>query len=270
MQRLLWIPWRWWRRAAQLALLLVFLWLFRRTESTGAEELAGGENLFFRLDPLAAAAAMLGARRLLVAFWPAAAVVLLTMVLGRFFCGWVCPLGTLLDYFHRLFLSGPLALWKMATKAFGWHALSPSEGRGVSGQGVGWHALSPSEGRGVSGQAFGWHALSPSEGRGVSGQAFGWHALSPSEGRGVSGQAFGWHALSPSEGRGVSGQAFGWHALSPSEGRGVSGRGGKGDRRLSPERPDQPSVGARCCARKAPDPFPPSPSPNGRGEFGTA
>jgi polyferredoxin len=112
MRQRLWIPWRWWRRAAQLALLLLFLWLFRRTESTGAEELAGGENLFFRLDPLAAAAAMLGARRLLVAFWPAAAVVLLTMVLGRFFCGWVCPLGTLLDYFHRLFLSGPLALWE--------------------------------------------------------------------------------------------------------------------------------------------------------------
>ena len=59
----LWIPWRWWRRAAQLALLVVFLWLFRRTEYAGADQLAGGENIFFRLDPLAGAAAMLAARQ---------------------------------------------------------------------------------------------------------------------------------------------------------------------------------------------------------------
>jgi polyferredoxin len=103
MRRPLWIPWRWWRRAAQLALLVIFLWLFRRTESSGADQLAGGENIFFRLDPLAGMAAMLAARELISAFWPALVVVVLTVVLGRFFCGWVCPLGTLLDYFHRLF-----------------------------------------------------------------------------------------------------------------------------------------------------------------------
>ena len=102
MWRLLWIPWRWWRRAAQLALLVVFLWLFRRTEYTGTDELAGGENILFRLDPLAGAAAMIAARQLILLFWPALAVVGLTMIFGRFFCGWVCPLGTLLDYFHRI------------------------------------------------------------------------------------------------------------------------------------------------------------------------
>ena len=102
MRRPLWIPWRWWRRAVQLAFLAVFLWLFRRTEYSGVDQLAGGENLFFRLDPLAGAAAMLAARQFIALFWPALAVVALTMVLGRFFCGWVCPLGTLLDYFHGL------------------------------------------------------------------------------------------------------------------------------------------------------------------------
>ena len=74
MRRLLWIPWRWWRRAAQLALLR-FLWLFRRTEYTNADQLAGGENLFFRLDPLAGAAAMIAARQLISLFWPALVVV---------------------------------------------------------------------------------------------------------------------------------------------------------------------------------------------------
>ena len=102
MRRLLWIPWRSWRRAAQLALLLVFLGLFRRTEYAGMDQLAGGENIFFRLDPLAGAVAMLGARQFISSFWPALVMVALTMIFGRFFCGWVCPLGTLLDYFHRL------------------------------------------------------------------------------------------------------------------------------------------------------------------------
>ncbi|MCE5269428.1 MAG: 4Fe-4S binding protein [Planctomycetaceae bacterium] len=109
MRRPLWVPWRWWRRAAQLALLLLFLWLFRRTEyippldpAAVADQLAGGENVFFRLDPLAGAAAMLAARQVIAAFWPALIVVLLTLVVGRFFCGWVCPLGTMLDVFHRL------------------------------------------------------------------------------------------------------------------------------------------------------------------------
>jgi polyferredoxin len=124
MRRLLWIPWRWWRRAAQLALLLVFFWLFRRTESTGADQLAGGENFLFRLDPLPAATAMLAARQIIALFWPAAVVVLLTALVGRFFCGWVCPLGTLLDYFHRVFLAGPLWIWKRvraASRAAGPH-----------------------------------------------------------------------------------------------------------------------------------------------------
>jgi polyferredoxin len=100
MRRPLWIPWRWWRRAAQLALLAAFLWLFRRTEYSGAEHLSGGENIFFRLDPLVGSAAMLAGRQFLAAFWPAAIVVALTLVFGRFFCGWVCPLGTLLDGLH--------------------------------------------------------------------------------------------------------------------------------------------------------------------------
>ena len=109
MRRLLWIPWRWWRRAAQLALLLLFLWLFRRTEYSGANELSGAEHVFFHLDPLAALAPMLAARQLIAPLWPAAIVVAMTLILGRFFCGWVCPLGTLLDYFHRLLR--PITRW---------------------------------------------------------------------------------------------------------------------------------------------------------------
>ena len=102
MKRLLWIPWRWWRRAVQLALLVAFFWLFRRTEYSGADNLAGGENLFFRLDPLTGISTMLAGRHAIALVWPALVTVGLTLLLGRFFCGWACPLGTLLDYFHRI------------------------------------------------------------------------------------------------------------------------------------------------------------------------
>jgi len=101
-KRPLWIAWRWWRRAVQLGVLVLFVWLFRRAESTGADNLPGGENLFFRLDPLVAAAAMIAGRCIIWLFWPAVIVLVLTLVLGRFFCGWVCPLGTLLDWFGGL------------------------------------------------------------------------------------------------------------------------------------------------------------------------
>ncbi len=102
MRRWPWISWRWGRRAVQLALLVLFLFLFRRTEYTGADQLSGTEHLFFHLDPLAVLAPMLGAREFVPPLWPALAVVGLTIVLGRFFCGWVCPLGTLLDIFDRV------------------------------------------------------------------------------------------------------------------------------------------------------------------------
>ena len=91
------IPWKWWRRAAQLLCLGLFLWLFRKTESDGGPTIACAANILFRLDPLVAASAVLAGVKFIAALWPALVTVALTLVLGRFFCGWVCPLGTLLD-----------------------------------------------------------------------------------------------------------------------------------------------------------------------------
>jgi len=58
-------------------------------------------NLYTRLDPLLATGAMLAARRLMLVFAPALIIVLLTLVVGRVWCGWICPLGTILDIFGR-------------------------------------------------------------------------------------------------------------------------------------------------------------------------
>ncbi len=95
------IPAKWWRRAAQVLCLFAFLWLFRKTESDGSGTIAFAANILFRLDPLVAASAALAGAKFIVVLWPALLTVVLTLLLGRFFCGWVCPLGTLLDMLHR-------------------------------------------------------------------------------------------------------------------------------------------------------------------------
>ncbi|MCX7887507.1 MAG: 4Fe-4S binding protein, partial [Verrucomicrobiae bacterium] len=95
------IRWTWLRRAAQLAVLALFLWLFRRTEGHSGTQLSEPVNFLFRLDPLVALSAVVAGRELILLLWPALLVVTLTLVLGRFFCGWVCPLGTLLDVAGR-------------------------------------------------------------------------------------------------------------------------------------------------------------------------
>jgi MauM/NapG family ferredoxin protein len=56
-------------------------------------------DLFFRLDPLAGLSGMLAARRLAPALLAGGLITLaLTVVAGRAWCGWLCPLGTVLDW----------------------------------------------------------------------------------------------------------------------------------------------------------------------------
>jgi MauM/NapG family ferredoxin protein len=56
-------------------------------------------DLFFRLDPLVGLVNLLAARRLVPALLIGGAVTLVaTLALGRVWCGWLCPLGTVLDW----------------------------------------------------------------------------------------------------------------------------------------------------------------------------
>ena len=131
------------RRLSQALFLLLFLFLLSRamypTDSSLHEELLGMaspvvERLgsvgaagvkvfstvlwkplwklppesFLRLDPLIGLVTMLATwafSDLWGLLWPAAVVLALTFVLGRAFCGWVCPLGTTFDVFDRIFVS---------------------------------------------------------------------------------------------------------------------------------------------------------------------
>lgn len=84
----------WMRRAAQflfLALFIVLAWAASYPPSG-----AVSENLFLRVDPLAAFVAVY-ASSLWVYLLPAWVMLGLTFLSGRFFCGWICPLGTVLE-----------------------------------------------------------------------------------------------------------------------------------------------------------------------------
>ena len=81
-----------WVQAAAFALFIGLLIVAGKTKLLAAD-------LFFRLDPLVVLANALAARRLLPALLiGAVAALLLAVIAGRAWCGWLCPLGTALDW----------------------------------------------------------------------------------------------------------------------------------------------------------------------------
>ncbi|MEJ2201977.1 MAG: 4Fe-4S binding protein, partial [Desulfuromonadaceae bacterium] len=87
------------RVLVQILVLLGVLWLFLQTEYRGSDTLRYPVGLLFRLDPLAAltAAALAPGSFDWRLLWPALLLLVLTLLFGRFFCGWLCPFGTTLD-----------------------------------------------------------------------------------------------------------------------------------------------------------------------------
>jgi MauM/NapG family ferredoxin protein len=105
------------RRTVQLLFLGLFVWLFLKAAYAGQETLAWPVDLFFRFDPLVLTAHLLSFSPLVAGLFWSLSMVVLTFILGRFFCGWVCPLGTTLDGVRRLLFSprpdrGVAARWR--------------------------------------------------------------------------------------------------------------------------------------------------------------
>ena len=96
------------RALSQLVFLAIFLFLLLRTAlrealSTGSEiHLRIPVRLFFQLDPLVALSNALATHALYRGLLWSLLVLLPTIFLGRFFCGWICPMGTIHHYFGHL------------------------------------------------------------------------------------------------------------------------------------------------------------------------
>ena len=85
---------QWIRRFVQGLCLIAFLWVVYVTAGSEPGEEHPLLKLFFDADPLVLVATWLATRAVPAALLLALATIAVTLVFGRVFCGWVCPLGT--------------------------------------------------------------------------------------------------------------------------------------------------------------------------------
>ncbi len=90
------------RRISQILFLLFFLGLFFLARFPYGTRVPS--DLFLRFDPLIGLVTALSSRSLGLLLLPGIFILLLTIPFGRFFCGWICPLGTLIDINDKYFV----------------------------------------------------------------------------------------------------------------------------------------------------------------------
>lgn len=89
------------QRWTQTFCLIVFIGLLL----LGAGDLVQSRSLdfFLRLDPSVTLVTAIASRNFLLHLFPAVILIVSTLILGRFFCGHICPMGTTLDFADSLF-----------------------------------------------------------------------------------------------------------------------------------------------------------------------
>lgn len=102
------------RRIVQGLFLALFLFLFIQTESKGTDDLGWPVKVFLDFDPLLSLTTFLASRSVEGFLWLSLVLAGLTVLLGRFFCGWICPLGTLNN------LAGGLRKKRLKPPDLGW------------------------------------------------------------------------------------------------------------------------------------------------------
>jgi MauM/NapG family ferredoxin protein len=79
-----------------------FFILLLKTHFPGEDYISNVEG-FFHWDPLLALVTTIASRAFFIAFLPALITLAVTFLLGRVACGWVCPLGSLHQFFSFVF-----------------------------------------------------------------------------------------------------------------------------------------------------------------------
>ena len=92
----------WLRRISQALFLGLWGYLFWRTAAESEGPIP--PDLFVSTDPLASILSMVAANVWIPGIVGGVVLLAATLLLGRFFCGWICPLGTLFDVVGRLFV----------------------------------------------------------------------------------------------------------------------------------------------------------------------
>src|SRR5215469_9244199 len=97
------------RLYSQVLFFGLFVWLLLRTEFEGSLRNSASEirlpypvGLFFQLDPLVGLSNALAGHSLYRGLLWCLLILIPTMFVGRFFCGWICPLGTIHHFFGSL------------------------------------------------------------------------------------------------------------------------------------------------------------------------
>jgi len=88
------------RRISQIVFFLFFIYLFIR--AAFPYESLIPSDLFLKFSPLVAVTTFLATKKILTSMLIGFSVLVLSVVLGRYFCGWVCPLGAIIDLGDRL------------------------------------------------------------------------------------------------------------------------------------------------------------------------
>ncbi|RLE06330.1 MAG: (4Fe-4S)-binding protein [Candidatus Aminicenantes bacterium] len=90
------------RIISQLLFFSLFFILLLQTRFPG-EDYIGNVEIFFHFDPLIGLTSFLASHLIFSAFLFSIITLVLTLLLGRVFCGWICPFGAIQQFFSFLF-----------------------------------------------------------------------------------------------------------------------------------------------------------------------
>ncbi len=86
---------RWVRRTVQVFFLALFLGTITWAALGAVSEVSRATELYFALDPLVFLSTLLASHAVPALLCFSLITLALTVIFGRFFCGWICPLGTI-------------------------------------------------------------------------------------------------------------------------------------------------------------------------------